>query len=140
MAMQTILQPYYIYDPNVGDELGGLRVKADEKKGKFVLATPQQMQYWIDQGLAGEKPVGEISGAAKALLAQITRGRSEDNDAQPKRVPKYNREAQRGAPSLAGQPLRVRVKKAAKKKAKDDKPPKKPEAKKNPDGSVNLNG
>ena len=50
----------------------------DDDKGNYVLAPYLTMQYWIDSGLVGEKPVGELSGEAKALLAQITRGRSED--------------------------------------------------------------
>ena len=85
-----ILQKFYVYDPNVPDMLGGLRVLTDkDDKGgekedtRHVLAVTQQVQYWIDQGLIGEKPVGEISDKAKKLLAQITRGRSEDNDTEP---------------------------------------------------------
>ena len=75
------LQKYFIYDPGVrlGDELGRLRVRIEkEEDGVFFLATPQQAQCWIDQGLAGKEPLSKLSGAAKSLLKQITRGRSED--------------------------------------------------------------
>jgi len=82
-----ILQKFYIYDPNVAETLGGLQVLEDrDEKGairtntRHVLAVTQQVQWWIDQGLMGEKPVGEISDTAKKLLAQVTRGRSEDNE------------------------------------------------------------
>jgi hypothetical protein len=104
-----ILHKFYIYDPNVSDTLGGLTVKQDRddkgnpKEGtKHVLAVAQQVQYWIDQGLMGDKPVGEIGEAAKKMLAQVTRGRSEDNDADPKRIPRYDRRIQSGAPMFAG--------------------------------------
>jgi hypothetical protein len=130
-----ILNKFYVYDPNVSDTLGGLTVMHDkDDKGnvkdntKHVLAVPQQIQYWIDQGLMGEKPLSEISDKKKKMLEQITRGRSEDNDATPKRVPRYDRVAMAGAPSLAGHPLRHK----AKKKSKKDKQPKKPEHKASP--------
>jgi hypothetical protein len=102
-TVHRFMQKYYIYDPavNPGDELGGLRVKKDDK-GTHVLASIIQIRYWIDQGLLGEKPVSELSSAAKNLLKQITRGRSEDNDTDPKRVPKYSRQMQSGAPIYAG--------------------------------------
>jgi hypothetical protein len=93
----------------VPDTLGGLRVLEDtDDKGKakegtkHILAVTQQVQYWIDQGLLGEKPVGEISAAHKKLLAQITRGRSEDNEASIPRVPRYDRKIQSGHPGMAG--------------------------------------
>jgi len=118
-----ILQKFYIYDPNVADELGGLRVLSDkddkgaEKEGtRHVLAVTQQVQYWIDQGLIGDKPVGEISDSAKKFLAQVTRGRSEDNDTNPKRVPRYDRLTQAGSPSHA-----FRVGRTKKKVKKSDK-------------------
>jgi len=129
-----ILHKFYIYDPGVTDTLGGLTVMHDkDDKGnvkedtKHVLAVQQQVQYWIDQGLMGDKPVGQIGDKNKKLLAQITRGRSEDNDAEPKRVPRYSKSTQSGAPVFAGQPassarfkarqaaLRGRKAKAAKK-------------------------
>ena len=106
-----ILQKFYVYDPNVPDLLGGLRVLQDtDDKGnvkdgtKHVLAVTQQVQWWIDQGLLGEKPVGEISESHKKLLAQITRGRSEDNDAVPPRVARLDKRIQSGAPRFAGAP------------------------------------
>jgi hypothetical protein len=106
-----ILHKFYIYDPGVTDTLGGLTVMHDkDDKGnikentKHVLAVVQQVQYWIDQGLMGEKPVGEISGSGKKLLAQVTRGRSEDNDTEPRRVPRYDKSMQSGHPVFAGQP------------------------------------
>jgi hypothetical protein len=123
------MQKFYVYDPNIPDELGGLRVYSDKddkgnpKEGtKHVLATMHQMQYWIDQGLAGEKPVGEISDKAKKILAQITRGRSVDNDADPKRIPKYDKVTQSGSIAQAGRPGRVKSKKQKKDK-KDKKQP-----------------
>jgi hypothetical protein len=135
-----ILQKFYVYDPNVPDTLGGLRVLEDKddkgnvkENSKHVLAVLQQVQYWVDQGLMGEKPVGEISEAHKKLLKQITRGRSEDNDATPARIPRYDRHTQSGSPSLAGQPMRNRLKKKVKQARKDkDKPAKKPEPKTTP--------
>jgi len=120
-----IMQKFYVYDPNVPDTFGGLRVYSDkEKDGKekegtrHILAVTQQVQYWIDQGIIGEKPVGDISGAHKKLLAQITRGRSEDNDADPGRIPKYNRRMQKGSPTLAGQSMRTQRKKPKKNNGK----------------------
>jgi len=104
-----ILQKFYVYDPNVSDTFGGLRVLQDrDDKGNpkddtnHVLAVTQQVQYWIDQGMIGEKPVGQISDAHKKLLAQVTRGRSEDNDKRPGRIPKYDKRIQSGAPMFAG--------------------------------------
>lgn len=96
--MAAYTQPYYIYDPGVTSELGGVRVVDDQKKGKHVLMTPMAAQYWIDQGIVGIKPASELSGPGKDLLKQLTRGRSEDNDANPKRVPKYNKRIMRGDP------------------------------------------
>jgi hypothetical protein len=129
--VHLVLYPYYIYDPNVPDTLGGLQVKEDDK-GKFVLATSQMVQYWVDQGLLGEKPVGEISAAHKKLLKQITRGRSEDNDKDPKRLPKYSK-SQSGAPAYALQPsavqrqkMKVRKEKAEEKAKPEAKPGAKP--------------
>ena len=121
-----ILQKFYVYDPNVPDVLGGLRIleetddKGNAKEGtKHVLAVQQQVQYWIDQGLLGEKPVGEISESHKKLLKQITRGRSEDNDATPARVPRYDRRIQSGHPGFTNQPSGMR--RAARKDKKKDK-------------------
>jgi len=119
------LQPYYIYDPNVSDELGGLKVK-DGDDGKYVLAVPNMVQYWIDQGLLGEHPQSKLSDNAKKFLDQITRGRSKDNDARPKRVPRYSRRAQSGAPQFAGSvsPISKRIAKRRKQREKDkDKKP-----------------
>jgi len=121
-----ILNKFYLYDPNVSDTFGGLRV-LDERDDKgnvkentrHVLAVTQQVQYWIDQGLAGEKPIGELSDKKKKLLAQITRGRSEDNEKKPTRVPRYDRVTMAGAPTLAGHASRKP------KKKKKDKPEKK---------------
>jgi hypothetical protein len=135
-----ILQKFYVYDPNISDTFGGLRVLQDkDDKGNVkddsnhVLAVVQQVQYWIDQGLIGEKPVGEISAAHKKLLAQLTRGRSEDNDAPLPRIPRYDRKVQSGHPALAGQPGYVQRKNRRKQRQQDrkkeGKPPKKPEPK-----------
>jgi len=101
----AILQKLYVYDPGLhaGDEFGGLRVIKDEKEGDalHVLASRTQMQYWIDQGLAGQDPPNRLSGAGQKLLSQITRGRSEDPDADPVAVPRYSRATQSGAPQFA---------------------------------------
>jgi hypothetical protein len=106
-----ILQKFYIYDPNVAETLGGLQVleDRDEKGGlkqgtRHVLAVTQQVQWWIDQGLMGEKPVGNLDGGAKKLLSQVTRGRSDDNDKRLPRIPRYDRSTQSGSPVFAGQP------------------------------------
>lgn len=104
--MAAILQKYYVYDPglHVGDELGRLRVLEDDK-GKHIMAVPEQIQYWMDQGLAGVKPLGELSDSAKKFLDQITRGRSIDNE-QPQKLPKYDKQIQSGTPGTAlKQPL-----------------------------------
>jgi hypothetical protein len=121
-----ILQKFYIYDPNASDTLGGLRVMEDKNdkgepdgKGKYVLAVLQQVQYWIDQGLMGEKPVGEIGEGAKKLLAQVTRGRSEDNDVELPRLPRYDRRTQSGATAFAGTPASVQRKKRQNERQKD---------------------
>jgi hypothetical protein len=121
VRIPRILQKFYIYDPNVSDTLGGLQVLSDkddkggDKEGtKHVLAVTQQVQYWIDQGLMGEKPVGEISGAAKKMLAQVTRGRSEDNDKPMPRLPKYDKKTQAGSPGHALTQLSKKKKKSRK--------------------------
>ena len=124
--MAVILQPFYIYDPNVGDDLGGLKVH-DGDDGRHVLASPQMAQYWMDQGLLGREPVSKLSGAAKSLLKQITRGRSEDNESTPKRVPKYNKKIQSGKPAMVV--MKQRQKKRQQERKQDDKPPHKPEPK-----------
>jgi hypothetical protein len=132
---QVILQKFYVYDPGVhaGDELGGLRVIKEEKKNGdkgddnlHVLAMPQMVQWWIDQGLAGREPLSKLGGPAKKLLAQITRGRSANPDDDPKRVPKYDKKAQSGAPSFAlSSPSaeRMNKRKRDRAKAKKDKRP-----------------
>ena len=116
--MAAILQKYFIYDPGVraGDELGRLRVMKSEKDedGVYFLGTPQMAQWWIDQGLAGKEPLSKLSGAAKSLLKQITRGRSENPDDLPRRLPKYDRRSQSGAPGFALKPASQRVKKGQK--------------------------
>jgi len=110
MAKHMVMQKYFVYDPGVhaGDELGGLRVH-DGDDGLHVLASPLMIQYWIDQGLIGTDPVSKLKNGAKKLLAQITRGRSESDD-DPKRVPRYSRRTQSGAPSFAATPASVRQK------------------------------
>ena len=141
---QVILQKFYIYDPgvHVGDEFGGLRVMQDEKKngdkspgdGLYILAMPQMVQWWFDQGLVGREPLSKLSGPGKKMLAQITRGRSENPDDDPKRVPRYSKQAQSGSPVFAlSSPAVERSKKRrkdrlAEKQGKSDKnqPPKKP--------------
>jgi len=120
----AILQKYYVYDPGVSGDLGGLLVKNDDDdKGAYVLSSAMVMQYWIDQGLAGLAPLGELSEPQKKLLAQITRGRSEAPDEEPTRVPKYSKVTQSGAPSFAAMSPAVasRRKKKTTKKTKDDK-------------------
>jgi hypothetical protein len=115
--MAAILQKYFIYDPGVrlGDELGRQRVRIEkEEDGVFFLATPQQAQWWIDQGLAGKEPLSKLSGAAKSLLKQVTRGRSENPDDLPRRVPKYDKRSQSGSPGFALKPASQRVKKGQK--------------------------
>jgi len=74
----------------------------DGKEGRHILANPQMAQYWIDQGLLGTDPLGKLKDGAKQLLAQITRGRSEDQDAPLKRIPKYNKATQSGAAAYVG--------------------------------------
>ena len=108
MAKQNvILQKFYVYDPalHVGDELGGLRVMGDDKgENKHVLAVQQQVQWWMDQGLLGREELSKLGDNSKKLLAQITRGRSEnvdDDEYVPKRLPKYSKQAQSGAPAHA---------------------------------------
>lgn len=131
------LRKFYVYDPglHVGDELGRLRVLEDDK-GIHVMAPPVTMQYWIDQGMVGLLPLDELSESSKKFLAQITRGRSLDNDEQPKKLPKYDRQIQSGSPGSAlKQPLSQERRKAMAKskkkegKDKDSKKPKKEEKK-----------
>ena len=101
---QVLLQKFYVYDPGVspGDEFGGLRVIEDEKADNalHVLAARPMIQYWIDQGLCGSEPLSKVSGAGKKFLAQITRGRTETDD-DPKRIPRYSKATQSGAPTFA---------------------------------------
>jgi len=138
----AVLRKFYVYDPGLhaGDELGRLRVVEDDK-GLHVMAPFLTMQYWLDQGLVGLVPFAEVSDAGKKFIAQVTRGRSE-SDEDPKKLPKYDRQIQSGAPGMAlkvplstqrrNEMLRAR-KKADKngKKAAPKKPePRKPEEKK----------
>ena len=145
MALPTrknvILQKYYVYDPGLhaGDELGSLRIleDADNDGALHVLAASPMMQYWLDTGLVGLKPVGEISDAQRKMLSQMTRGRSDhvddDEEYEPTKLPKYSKQAQSGAPEFAATPASVRAKqRTAAKKNKDGgkekkQPPKKPE-------------
>src|SRR4029077_20862389 len=118
----------------IGDTLGGLQV-LDGDKGLHVLAATPMVQYWIDQGLLGEKPLTELSGSGKALLDQITRGRSKDNEKTPPRVPRYSKAAQRGGGMFTGKAstiLRKRVKLRADKGKKDEKPAEKNDKRKPP--------
>jgi hypothetical protein len=105
---------FYIYDPAVhaGDEFGGITARKDDD-GVHIVASPLQVQYWIDQGLLGDQPKSKLTGAAKDLLKQITRGRSESED-DPVKVPKYSKAMQSGAPTYAGT-LAERRRKAQKK-------------------------
>jgi hypothetical protein len=148
-----ILQKFYIYDPNVSDTFGGLRVLQDkDDKGNpkdntnHVLAVTQQVQYWIDQGVLGDKPVGEISENQKKMLAQITRGRSEDNDKSPGRIPRYDKRIQSGAPGFAGQPAYSTITRNARRQKKKDerkqeaKPTPKTEPKVTPSASTTTRG
>jgi len=135
-SKHVILQKFYVYDPSVhaGDELGGLRViKEDKTDNLHVLAMPQMVQWWMDQGMMGIVPVSKLSDKSKKMLSQNTRGRSENPDDDPKRVPKYSRRTQSGAPSFAlSSPSAERInqrKKDRQKARKKDKAPKKPEAK-----------
>jgi len=135
----VILQKYYVLDPGVspGDELGGLRVLEDKDNDNatHILATPMQVQWWIDQGLLSKEPASKLSASGKKLLAQITRGRSEEPYEKPKRVAKYNKATQSGSPQFAGTPASARLKKRAKdakkaiKEKGKDKPPKQPQPK-----------
>lgn len=133
----AILQKFYVYDPGLhaGDELGRLRIVEDDK-GKHVMAPPLTMQYWLDQGMAGRVPLSELSEPSKKFLAQITRGRSESDDA-PKRLPKYDKRIQSGTPGDALQtPLstkrRQEMIKSRKDAEKGKRPAKKPEHKAEP--------
>jgi hypothetical protein len=87
-----------------------------------VLAVTQQVQWWIDQGLMGEKPVNEISPQHKKLLEQLTRGRSADNDVEPRRAARLSRRLQSGHPALVASTLH-RKKKSGKKNAKKSPSP-----------------
>ena len=133
----AVLRKFYVYDPGLhaGDELGRLRVVEDDK-GLHVMAPQMTMQYWIDQGIAGLLPLNEVSDAGKKFIAQVTRGRSE-SDEDPKKLPKYDRQIQSGAPGMGLKvPLstqrRNAMLKARKKDEKSNKKaaPKKPEPKK----------
>jgi hypothetical protein len=88
---------------HAGDELGGLRILEDKDNdgALHVLASPLQIQYWIDQGLLGTGTLDKLSDSQKKLLSQVTRGRSESDD-EPRRVPKYSKQVQSGAPQFAG--------------------------------------
>ena len=128
------LRKFYVYDPGLhaGDELGRLRVIEDDK-GPHVMAPDMTMQYWLDQGVVGLVPFDEVSETGKKFIAQVTRGRSE-SDEDPKKLPKYDRQIQSGAPGMALKvPLstqrRNAMLKARKKGEKNDKG-KKPAAKK----------
>jgi len=141
LTKQTILQKFYVYDPGVneGDELGGLRVISDDG-GAHVLATLPMVQYWIDQGLLGSESLDKLGDKSKKLLAQITRGRSEDNDTRPTRVPRYNKATQSGERAFAATPAssaaRQRAKaQAAKNKKNGDKVAKK-QTRKEGEGSI----
>jgi hypothetical protein len=105
------VQKYYIYDPLVGDDIGGLRTKSDED-GKHILCSPAYAQYWIDQGLVGTAPLSKLPEKQKKMLAQVTRGRSTTPDQLPKRVAQYTKLSQSGSPQFSLQPPVPKARKA----------------------------
>jgi hypothetical protein len=130
--MSAILQKFYVYDPGVraGEEIGGLRVHAEKDGALYVLTVPAAAKWWIDQGLAGAEPLTALSEASRQLVAQVTRGRSENPDDDPPRVPRYSRAMQSGAPAYAASlasPGKRRQQGA--KKSKRDKDPSREQAK-----------
>jgi hypothetical protein len=64
---------YYVLDPRIGDELApGIKVVTRERN-RVVRLAPQQAQYFLDNGVIGDKPYGEHSDDEKEVLAQVTR-------------------------------------------------------------------
>jgi hypothetical protein len=64
---------YYLLDPRIGDELApGIKVITRERNRVVRLAL-QQAQYFLDNGVLGEKPYVEHSDDEKEVLAQVTR-------------------------------------------------------------------
>jgi hypothetical protein len=64
---------YYVLDPRIGDELApGIKVVTRESN-RVVRLAPQQAQYFLDNGVIGDKPYGEHSDDEKEVLAQVTR-------------------------------------------------------------------
>jgi len=96
------VQKYYFYDPSVreGDEIGGYRVQKDDD-GLHVKSSPTWAQYYIDQGMMGMNPLSKLPEKQKKFLAQTTRGRSTKPDELPKRVPRYDKLMQSGAPRFS---------------------------------------
>jgi hypothetical protein len=76
-AMQT-LRKFYVYDPHVGDELGGVRVMKEEEGGeevRFVLMHPVQSKYWTDIMAIGSEPLHRLHNETAKQLHHMWGGR-----------------------------------------------------------------
>lgn len=71
MALKT----YYVYDPGVGETIGGERVKTDAKGRKIVALNDGQADYLIQAGAVGKTPLAEVGGEQRAHLHQVMGGR-----------------------------------------------------------------
>jgi hypothetical protein len=98
------LRTYYIYGPTVGKELGGVPVVDTPAAGKgerVVVLAPAQAQFWIDQGIIGDKPRGQLSSETKATFAQLHGGEHPDDE---KAKGKQRAEAEEEQPQAAARP------------------------------------
>lgn len=66
---------YFVYDPGVGETLGGVRVKTDAKGRRVVSLNAGQADYLIQAGAVGKVPLEQVSAETRAHLHQVSGGR-----------------------------------------------------------------
>ena len=75
---KMLLKKYYIYDPHVGEELGGTPVEVEGEGDaalKYVRLTPEQAKYWVSQLGVGEKKFGDLDSAEQQRLNKMWGGK-----------------------------------------------------------------
>lgn len=102
------LRTYYIYSPTVGKELGAVPVVDAPAAGKgerVVVLAPAQAQFWIDQGIIGDKPRGQLSPETKATFAQLHGGEHPEDEKANKKA-KQQDEVEEESSGIASSPPR----------------------------------
>jgi hypothetical protein len=69
------LHEYYIYDPGVKEDLGGMRVVINKDGERVVLLTDSQAGYWVASGVIGRIPLSKVSVNKRTQIHQSTGGR-----------------------------------------------------------------